>query len=155
MGKAFKVSEALRIKHIRVDAGGTLYLEVEVALEVLYVTPQIAQDMLQRFPNLAQHVCVNDNGPTFGADIEGTWSPHLLEHLIIELQATEEARRGFTHPGEGLTGHTSWLAPLEDTRGEGVALMQVVVRFHDDLLALAACKQATSLLNAAFNSALM
>lgn len=143
------MNEAIHIRHITVERSGTLYLEVAVALDALYVTPQMASYMLAQLPNLARHVCVNDSGPSFGDDIEGTWTAHLLEHVIIELMAQTEVAAGSLRAGEGLAGHTSWLEPLEDTRAQGVALMQVAVRFHDDFIALQACKDAVVLVTQA------
>ncbi len=50
------------------------------------VPADAARRMLELLPNLAHHVCVNDNGDTFGDEIAGTEAAHLLEHTIIELQ---------------------------------------------------------------------
>ena len=67
---------------------------------------EFAAYTLNTFSNLAQHVCVNKKGETFGADIVGTELPHLFEHLTIELLAQK-------HPEQAknaeFSGYTIWL----------------------------------------------
>lgn len=135
-----RVMRALDIRHITVRKGA-LDLEVAAALGTLYVSASVAQRILQQLPNLAKHVCVNGRGETFGDELVGTELPHLLEHVIIELQGQANPEHGST-----FTGHTSWLEELERTRAEGIALMRVTVTFIDDLEALRACEQARAII---------
>ena len=125
----------LDIRHITVRKGA-LDLEVAAAVEVLLVDTVVAQRVLDALPNLRNHVCVNGNGKTFGDEIAGTELPHLLEHVIIELQ------------GYG-TGHTSWLAGLDETHPQGYALMRVTVTYRDDFTALRAVEKARHLIEQA------
>ena len=131
----------VQIKHIAVSKNA-IDMEVACALPYLHVSADAAKRLLEQLPNLAAHVCINEKGDTFGDEIVGTETPHLLEHLIIELMGMSENALGAKAPGRGLIGHTSWADELANTRGEGVALMRVKVRYHNDLVALQACKEA-------------
>ncbi len=53
-------------------------------------SPQMAARVLEVFPDVSAHACVNDEGDTFAAVIEHTSLPHLMEHLVISLQARAE-----------------------------------------------------------------
>ena len=96
---------AFCIEHINVRQG-KIDFEVSCSASCLYVDKELAARMLEAFPNLQNHVCVNKKGDTFGADIIGTELPHLFEHLTIELLAQKfptEASRGL------FSGYTTWL----------------------------------------------
>ena len=138
--------KALQVEHITVTKDGALDMEVACSLAALHVTPEVAAAMLEALPNLAEHVCVNEKGETFGADIVGTELAHLLEHTVIELMAQAEQKAGRSNPGAGLIGHTSWADELVNTRSRGIALMRVKVRFNDDFIALQALKDALQLI---------
>lgn len=131
----------LEIAQIRVR-NGALDLEVVTSVDMLHVTEEQANRILELLPNLAHHVCVNgtEDG-SFGDELVGTELAHLLEHLIIELQgkATLQAR--------GLTGHTSWLEELEVTAPQGYALMRTTVSFANDFVALGAMNCALEIIN--------
>lgn len=75
----------LDIRHITVRAGA-LDLQVACPLELLHVDERLAHALLDRLPNLAHHVCVNGRGETLADELLGTELPHVLEHVIIELQ---------------------------------------------------------------------
>ena len=77
---------------------------------------------------------MNDRGAMFRDAIARTSLPHLLEHLIIDLQA-QRAK----DPARVFTGLTSW------TRRDA-GLAQVEVSFESDLGALAVLRDALSLL---------
>lgn len=130
----------LEIRRVKVRRG-TLDLEVACDLDALHVTPAQAERILQLLPNLAHHVCVNDAGnETFGTELVGTELPHLLEHVIIELQG-KAARNGAS-----FTGHTSWLEELDETASDGYALMRTSVTFKNDFVALTAANDAMRLI---------
>lgn len=57
-------------------------------------TPQLAAQLRERFPTLPSHACVNDIGETFGCVMGATSLPHVLEHLVIDLQARAHAQGG-------------------------------------------------------------
>lgn len=133
----------LEIRHIHVRPGA-LDLEVAASLDSLYVTAEQADCILGVLPNLAHHVCVNGKGDgTFGEELVGTELPHLLEHVIIELQGQTMGSAG------KFTGHTSWLAERSATAPQGYALMRVTVSFMDDLVALRAMNEAIAIIEQA------
>lgn len=91
----------LMIEHIGSDEEGIL-VETRVEPACARITAAKAAAFLEKYPNLAHHVCVNEQGGSFGDDIVGTEPAHLMEHLVIELAAQELAS------GEGLMGHTAF-----------------------------------------------
>lgn len=102
----------------------------------LYTNPDIARRVAAACPTVVHHACVNDVGPTFGAVIDSTPLPHLLEHLIIDAQVRESG--ALTE--KSFVGTTEWLDERE-------RLARVEVNFSDDLEALRAVRRALSLLN--------
>ena len=98
-------------------------------------TPEMAEALVAAIPTLPAHACVNESGRTFGAVLASTSLPHVLEHLIIDAQARASAPATPT-----FVGTTTWL-----DRDAGVA--RVEVSYADDLVALAAVKQALATLN--------
>ena len=98
-------------------------------------TPALAAVAAARRPNLPIHTCVNGEGPTFGAVMAHTPLPHLLEHVVVDLQVERcpDANRVFT-------GATRWT-----DRRAGRA--RVEVSYADDLVALAAFRDAVALVN--------
>lgn len=173
--RAPRDSQALRITHLTVR-DGKLDIETETALEHLHVSAEVAEAVCERLPNIVNHVCVNtrDGSERFGGEIVGTELAHLFEHVVIELEAqagaagAAGAARAAGAAGAGSTGdagagaqgaagaaggeligHTSWAEELADTRGRGVAVMRTTVTFTDDLVALAAARDAAALVNGA------
>lgn len=104
-----------------------------------YTSPVLAKAITQDFPNLPQHACVNDCGKTFAAVINNTPIPHLLEHMVVDLQV----RRSNTK--QTFIGTSEWVC-------EGNARARVEVSFADDLVALAAFRDAIDMLNAALQT---
>lgn len=111
----------------------------------------IARRVLDAFPNLAHHACVNNAGSTFGDVIAQTSVPHLLEHLVVELQVravlrcrkeVENAPARKMLPksqSEVFVGTTEWV-----NEEEGRA--RIEVSFTDDLVALQAFREAVHFL---------
>ena len=99
-------------------------------------TPELAHAVAAVRPDLPIHACVNGVGPTFGAVIEDTPIPHLLEHLVVDLQTAE-----CPDPNRVFTGATRWT-----DRRAGIA--QVQVSYADDLACIRAFRDAAALLNA-------
>lgn len=132
--------EVIKLERIRVR-GSRIEANVRVAPGFRYTTPDIAHRALALFPNLARHTCKNDAGPTFGAVISRTPLPHLLEHLVIELQVAGEKcdtlSECFTY-----VGTTQWL-------DERAGLSRVEVNYADDLAALRAFRDALRAINEA------
>ena len=130
-------TDPIRICAITVRTG-RLVCDVQVPEERFrFTTPRLAAFVGQRYPDLPHHACVNDQGTTFGAVMERTSTPHLLEHLAISLQTRTAADTIVP-----FTGTTEWL----DVEA-GCA--RVELSFRDDLEALRAFNEATRFLNIA------
>ena len=126
--------DAVRVEEVRV-LPGRIVAEVLVDARARTATPELAAALLERFPTLAEHSCVNDEGGTLAAVLDHTSVPHLLEHLVIDLQT-----RAAGAADDVFVGTTEWVRERE-----GRARVQV--SFTDDLVALRALTQATRLLN--------
>lgn len=132
--------EVIRLDRICVRSGR---IEANVVVDpgFRYTTPELARRVCEKFPRLSRHTCVNDVGPTFGAVIDRTPLPHLLEHLVIDLQVSGEKcdtlSECFTY-----VGTTQWL-------DESAGLARVEVNFADDLAALRAFRDALRAINEA------
>lgn len=113
--------------------------EVALAPSAPHTTsPALMERVLAAFPTLPHHACVNDAGTTFSAVMTHTSVPHLLEHLVIDLQV-----RSATHATNAVfVGTTEW---LDETAGRA----RIEVNFADDLVALRAFRDATCFLNKA------
>lgn len=99
-----------------------------------HLSPEAAVRLLQARPHLAEHACLNAQGEPFGAILDRTSLPHILEHLVIDFQAEFDDRSAAT-----FVGTTEWLNERE-------GLARVEVNFTDDLIALAALKAARTLM---------
>ena len=118
-------------------------IEAEVrVLDPAYRTtsPELIAQVLVQFPTIPFHTCRNEVGPTFSAVMENTSLPHLLEHLVIDIQTRAHAEREDEATDPVFTGTTQRSAPLPD-----VAIVRV--SFSDDLIALGAFKQALHFIN--------
>ena len=118
-------------------------IEAEVrVLDPAYRTtsPELIAQVLVRFPTVRYHACRNETGPTFSAVMENTSLPHLLEHLVIDIQTRAHAEREDEATDPVFTGTTQWSATMSDVAIERVS-------FYDDLIALGAFKQALHFIN--------
>ena len=118
-------------------------IEAEVrVLDPAYRTtsPELIAQVLVQFPTIPFHTCRNEAGPTFSAVMENTSLPHLLEHLVIDIQTRAHAEREDEATDPVFTGTTQWSATMRD-----VAIVRV--SFYDDLIALVAFKQALHFIN--------
>ncbi|MEI3232211.1 MAG: hypothetical protein V8S24_13885 [Gordonibacter pamelaeae] len=104
-------------------------------------TPTLAARVRAAFPDLPSHACVNGAGDTFGAVMEATSLPHMLEHLVIDLQ-TRAAPADASRPDVAYVGVTRWT-------DESAGRAHIEVSFTDDLVALRAFRDAARFLNAA------
>ena len=104
-------------------------------------TPLIAQRLIERVPTLPLHDCINEAGPTFGAVIEQTPIPHVLEHLFIDLQTRQAAQsRDQRMRGRVFRGTAEWI-----NIGEGRA--KIELDYADDLVVLKALTDSVDILN--------
>lgn len=99
-------------------------------------SPHIPRTLLKLFPSLARHRCRNDGDLTFRRECRATEIPHLLEHLIIELQ-------GQAQNSGPLTGETEW-----DWRVEPRGRFHVRIEYENEILALGAIRSAERIINA-------
>lgn len=129
--------ESIAVKGDRVEARVRMASPVRVL-----TTPKLAAYACERFPDLPRHACVNGEGPAFGAVMDHTPLPHLLEHLVIDLQT-----RACPDPDVVFTGATRWI-------DRPAALASVQVSYRDDLVALRAFRDAVDFLNHVGESAL-
>lgn len=124
--------------------------------------------VLPAFPMLPQHACVNERGTTFAAVMDCTPLPHLLEHLVVDLQVrsqiVQHARVGTASrsvaPTASRTGaYAGSAAQAEPTprerpivgtsewADERAGLARIDVSFADDQVALRAFRDAVAFLN--------
>lgn len=98
--------------------------------------PHVPEGLFLLFPHLSRHKCHNGNGYSFKREAMATEVPHLLEHLIIELQAQAQHH-------DVLKGETQWNWRV-DPRGT----FHVHVEFQNEQLVLAAIRLAERIVNA-------
>jgi hypothetical protein len=122
--------ESLHVKRDRVVA----HVRTGSPVKVL-TTPRLMQAICAVHPDLPRHACVNGVGPTFSVVMNRTTLPHLLEHLVVDLQV-----RACADPDRVFTGTTRWV-----DRPAGLA--RVEVSFADDLVAIRAFRDAAELIN--------
>ena len=120
---------------------GRIGCDVALAAQAPRTTdPVLAARVCASFPNLPRHACVNGAGDTFGAVMEATSLPHLLEPLVIDLQT--QAAPPDASPDTAYVGITRWT-------DENAGRAHIEVRFTDDLVALRAFRDAARFLNEA------
>ena len=99
-------------------------------------SPHVPISLFKLFPHLSHHKCHNGNGYSFKREAMSTEIPHLLEHLIIELQARAQHH-------DVLKGETQWNWRV-DPRGT----FHVHVEYQNEQLVLAAIRLAERMVNA-------
>ena len=97
--------------------------------------PHLPRTLFRLFPHLAHHKCHNGNGYSFKREAMSTEVPHLLEHLIIELQSQAQHH-------EVLKGETQWNWRV-DPRGT----FHVHVEYENEQLVLGAIRLAERIVN--------
>lgn len=97
--------------------------------------PHLPRGLFRLFPHLAHHKCHNGNGYSFRREAMATEVPHLLEHLIMELQSQ-------ALPHNVLKGETQWNWRV-DPRGT----FHVHVEYENEQLVLAAIRLAERIVN--------
>lgn len=145
-------NQPVRITRLEVRRGH-LTCVVEFAPKVPRFTSKALIDkVLPAFPSLPRHACVNGSGRTFGDVIECTPVPHLLEHMVVDLQVREMASATLGVPAPPapadapIVGTSEW---IDETAG----LARIDASFADDQVALRALRDAVAALNAALDSA--
>ena len=103
--------------------------------------PSLAEKALSLLPDLARHRCDNDANKRFVDEMRDTETPHLLEHITVELMALSGSPRN-------LPAHTEW-----DFARDGKGVFRVVLDYDFDLLALRALKDANTVVDWLFGEA--
>ncbi len=129
---------ALVIERITVMDDRISCLVVLVPHTPHYTTPRLIARIVASFPQLSRHACVNEAGDTFGVVMNHTSLPHLLEHMVIDLQTRAEP----FDSDSTFVGTTVW---TDEVAGRA----RIEVSFTDDLVALRAFRDATNFLNEA------
>lgn len=99
--------------------------------------PHLPETLLRLLPGLAEHDCHNGTDRSFVEELASTEVPHLLEHVILELQSLAQEH-------ERLCGETEW-----NWRREPRGTFHVQVEYENEQLALACVRLAERLIHAA------
>lgn len=144
----------IRVERMEVRRGH-LVCRVAFGAAPRVTSPQLMSRVLVAVPTLAQHACVNERGTTFAAVMDCTPLPHLLEHLVVDLQVRAETGQWCTLPGatpgappsmagatcdHPIVGTSEWL-------DEAAGIARIDVSFADDLVALRAMRDSVAFLN--------
>lgn len=120
-------------------ADGQMSLGVQMPESGRFTThglPHLPRRLFRLFPQLSKHKCDNDYGYSFKRECQDTELPHLLEHLIIELQSQ-------VLPTGVLRGQTVW-----DWRVDPRGRFHVYVDYEDEVLAIACARLAERIIKA-------
>lgn len=129
----------MNILSIEFPSDGQMKITIQMPEAGRFTThgmPHLPRRLFRLFPHMSHHKCENDFGYSFRRECQDTELPHLLEHLIIELQSQVE-------PDGVLRGQTVWDWRL-DPRGR----FHVYVDFTNELLAIAAARLAERIIKA-------
>ena len=143
------VADLVRVTRVEV-LRGHLICTVAFDPSVPHVTsPQLIAEVLPQFPNLPRHACVNERGEAFADVMECTPVPHLLEHMIVDLQVREMA--SFPGGGESCVAADKPIVGTSEWLNEPAGLARIDVSFADDHTALRALRDAVASLNSQFS----
>lgn len=121
----------------RVEVGeGTVEALVRVTDPALRSTaniPGCADRLMALLPGLVRHSCDNDAGVDFTRELRDTELAHAFEHVAAELMALSGSPRT-------LRGETRW-----NFADDGAGVYRVTLSFDDDLVALAALREAAGI----------
>ena len=124
----------ITIERMTVGAG-RLTCEVRLAPDAPRLTsPELIERIRPRFPVDARMARQIGEPRAYAFD-ERTPLPHLLEHLVIDLQT-----RASSHDDAAFVGTTEWIE-------EAAGTARIQVSFTDDLVALRAFRDAAAYLN--------
>lgn len=114
-----------------------------------YTTPALIEAVKKDFPDLPKHTCKNARGDTFASVMDNTSIPHLLEHMVIDLQVRELASHKAESSSDSRSvsqktylGTTEWI-------NKKAQRARIEVSFTDDLSVLRAFRDASQILNKA------
>lgn len=79
-------NNALAIERITVQPDRLELLVRVTSKDYVYTTPALIDQVVRVYPLVLHHSCRNNKGPTFAAVANHTSLPHLLEHIIVDIQ---------------------------------------------------------------------
>jgi hypothetical protein len=124
------VAHALTIG--RIDVGPEIIealVRAEPSLSTTSASPGLAERAVQLLPGLARHTCENGSNHGILAELASTETPHLLEHVAVELMALSGSPRS-------LRAETVW-----NFATDGPDTYRVRLAYDIDLVALAALRE--------------
>lgn len=144
----------IRVERMEVRRGH-LVCRVAFSAAPRTTSPQLMSHVLAEVPTLARHACVNERGTVFAAVMDCTPLPHLLEHLVVDLQVRAESGRWFALPGAAAGAPPSMAGATHDRPivgtsewlDEAAGIARIDVSFADDLVALRAMRDSVAFLN--------
>ncbi len=110
-----------------------------------YTSSALITVLAPAYPNLLDHTCINGLGKTFGAVAADTFLPHLLEHMAIENQVNAELAAEGGQSATSYVGKSFWT-------DRAAMRARVELNYSDDLVALAALRDAVRDVNQAASS---
>ncbi|MHB1019903.1 MAG: cyanophycin synthetase family protein [Coriobacteriia bacterium] len=126
----------VRLRYVRVlDDRVDLVLEADPTPTPREVSERAAERLLAWLPGLESHRCSTGDTRTFTEEMRDTETPHLFEHVVLEVLAR-------TGSPDGVRGETVW------RRGEDAYLVSIFD--DDDALCLSAARLALRLVDLAF-----
>ncbi len=140
-----KIPAAIIVKRLVVRKDrilGDIHFGKEVPRET---TPQLIDYVVTCFPRIPYHACVNGKGDTFATVMESTPLPHVIEHLVIDIQAQAEQNK-IKLTGGHLTAAPVTFVGTSRWLDEELGHARVEVSFTEDLVALRAFKEAVEFL---------
>jgi hypothetical protein len=97
---------------------------------------RIAERTVELLPGITRHRCECGSGIGIAQEIADTETPHLLEHVALELMVLSGSPRT-------LRGDTRW-----DFATDGRGVFHVLLDYDDDLVALGAVKEGEAVVTA-------
>lgn len=138
-GAAATVPEpALEVRSTRVSDDGlsaVVFVSSPVFLRTSSV-PGIAEELLGLMPGLVRHPCDSGSPHGIAAELADTESPHLVEHVALELLALAGL------PRRELIGRTSW-----DFARDGAGVFHVSMTGAPGVASEAALRQAVAIVS--------
>jgi hypothetical protein len=131
----------LDVQHVEV---GERSLEALVrVVDDRYLRTSAASDAVGRavvlLPGLRRHRCENDAGLDILRELADTETPHLVEHVAVEIMAMSGSPRT-------CRGTTEW-----DFARDGQGVFRIRMEFDDDLVALGALSAAVEVVEWLFD----
>jgi hypothetical protein len=128
---------ALALERVEVTEAGVIAL-VRVAVDAPLRTgavPGLGAAAIALLPGLVRHRCACGDARGIAEELSDTQTPHLLEHVALELMALSGSPRE-------LGGSTAW-----DSAVGGHRAYQVGVEYDDDLVAVAALESGVRIID--------